>query len=191
MRIANSKSIDLIRKKGNKSPKAKYYIIPEGDSTEVKYFSGIKENSSNLNVNSLIDILIIENDEKEMGQSHPLKKLNNFIKAIKDGIIYFDKEIDKACFIFDRDPQNFKPNQYDDFINSCNKNKYDVYISNPTFELFLLFHSDDVLKLDRKEMLLNKKEKLNGKRFLEKKLSEFFGFNKKHIVSFYNTAPNK
>ena len=181
MRIANNNSVNLIRQKGNKNPKSKYFIISEGDLTEIQYFNGIKENSSDLSINSLIEIIIVENDESEKGESHPLIKIKNFRSEIENNTIIYDKEIDKVCFIFDRDPQNFKDYQYDEFINECKSNAFCPYISNPTFEFFLLLHSDNIFTLNKDEMLLNKKENMRGKRFLEKKLSELFGFNKSHI----------
>ena len=70
MRIVNNNSVNLTRQKGNKNPKSKYFIISEGDLTEIQYFNGIKENSFDLNINSLIEIIILENDESEKGESH-------------------------------------------------------------------------------------------------------------------------
>lgn len=170
-------------------PKSKYYIIPEGDNTEIQYFCGVRDNARELNIVPLIEIIPIENDEWEYGQSHPKRKLSNFEKDLENGKFTYDNDIDKICFVIDRDPQNFSENQLDDFIDNCNKNKYEVYLSNPTFELFLIMHDDRVLKIDKKEMLENRRNGKKGKRFLEKKLSEYFGFNKKNL-DFEKIKPN-
>lgn len=149
-------------------PKSKYYIIPEGDNTEIQYFCGIRDNARELNIIPLIEIIPIENDEEEYGQSHPKRKLSNFEEDLRNGKFTYDNEIDKVCFVIDRDPQNLSENQLDDFIDTCKKNNYEVYLSNPTFELFLIMHDDRVLKIDRQEMLENRREGKRGKRFLEK-----------------------
>jgi len=181
MRIANEHSVNLERKQGSKSPKQKYYIIPEGDETEIRYFKGIEQNRKFLNIKPLIEIVLIENEDDENGQSHPKWKIKNFENDLKEGKFDFYSEIDKVCFVVDRDPQNFKEKQLEEFINCCKEQGYDVYISNPTFEFFLLLHSDVVLELDKKEMLENKRHKRRGKRFLELKLFEIFGCKKTNI----------
>ena len=156
------------------NPKSKYYIIPEGEKTEIQYFLGVRDNAAEININSLIEVIPIENDEDELGQSHPLRKINNFNEDIENNKFLYDKEIDKVCFVADRDPQNFSEEQYDEFLSKCEEYNYKVFISNPTFELFLLMHDDKIFELDKKEMLENRRVSTT-KRFLEIKLSEFFG----------------
>lgn len=170
------------------NPKSKYYIIPEGEKTEIQYFLGVRDNATQININSLIEVIPIENDEDELGQSHPLRKINNFNEDIENNKFLYDKEIDKVCFVVDRDPQNFSEEQYDEFLSKCEEYNYKVFISNPTFELFLLMHDDKIFELDKKEMLENRKVSTT-KRFLEIKLSEFFGCNKKNL-NFEKFKPN-
>lgn len=162
------------------NPKSKYYIVPEGDKTEIQYFLGIRNNAKELNINPLLEILLIENDDKEKGHSHPKKKLQNFKKDLDNGKFLYDEEIDKVFFVIDRDPQNFSIKQYFDFLKECQILKFNVCVSNPTFELFLLMHSDEILKIDKNKMLENRKVNKN-KRFLEVKLAEIFKCNKINI----------
>ena len=176
MRIASK----LERTSLGLEPKSKYYIVPEGEKTEIQYFCGIRDNAQELNIKPLIEIIPIENDYDEKGQSHPKVKIKNFNKDVENGKFIFDKEIDKVCFVIDRDPQNFSEQQLDDFIKCCKNNSYDVYLSNPTFELFLIMHDDEILKLDRTKMLENRKQNKN-KRFLEIKLFEIVGCNKRNL----------
>ena len=170
------------------NPKSKYYIIPEGEKTEIQYFLGVRDNAREININSLIEVIPIENDDEELGQSHPLRKISNFNEDIENNKFLYDKEIDKVCFVIDRDPQNFSEQQYKDFLQMCEKYNYKVYVSNPTFELFLLMHDDKILSMDKTKMLENRKVS-NSKRFLEVKLSEIFGCNKKNI-NFDKFKPN-
>lgn len=140
MRIVNENGVNLERPKGNEEPKSKYYIIPEGDNTEIQYFCGIRDNAEELNIKPLIEIVPVENDEAEEGQSHPLRKLDNFNKSLAEGNFTYNENFDKAIFVIDRDPQNLSEEQLDKFIMNCDKDGYFVYLSNPTFELFLIMH---------------------------------------------------
>lgn len=162
------------------NPKSKYYIIPEGEKTEIQYFLGIRDNAREININSLIEVIPIENDDEELGQSHPIRKINNFNEDIENNKFLYDKEIDKVCFVIDRDPQNFSEEQFDNFLRMCKDYNYKVYVSNPTFELFLLMHDNKIFDIDKTAMLENRRVS-NSKRFLEVKLSEIFGCNKKNI----------
>ena len=146
MRIVNESGVNLERTKGNEEPKSKYYIIPEGENTEIQYFCGIRDNSEDLNIKPLIEIVPIENDEDEEGQSHPKRKLNNFNKSLEDGKFTYNENFDKAIFVIDRDPQNLSEDQLDEFIKNCDENGYFVYLSNPTFEIFLLMHDYTILR---------------------------------------------
>ena len=189
MRIVNENGVNLERPKGNEEPKSKYYIIPEGDNTEIQYFCGIRDNSEELNIKQIIEIIPVENEDEEHGQSHPKRKLDNFNKSIADEKFIYNENFDKAFFVIDRDPQNFSEEQLNEFIENCNKDGYFVCLSNPTFELFLLMHDDKIFDLDRRKMLENKRSNRGGKRFLEIKLSEIFGCNKRNI-DFKKFLPN-
>ncbi len=189
MRIANKNGVNLERAKGNEEPRSKYYIIPEGDNTEIQYFCGVRDNAEELNIKPLIDIVPVENDEEEKGQSHPKRKLDNFNKSLTEGKFTYIENFDKVIFIIDRDPQNLKEEQLNEFINNCKENEYFVCLSNLAFEIFLIMHSDKIFDIDRKEMLENRREKRRSKRFLEVKLSQIFGCNKRNI-DFEKFKPN-
>ena len=53
------------------NPKSKYYIIPEGEKTEIQYFLGIRDNAREININSLIEVIPIENDDEERNAESP------------------------------------------------------------------------------------------------------------------------
>ena len=180
MRIVNNNGLNLERKKGNKEPKSIYYIVTEGDKTELQYFEGINKNREKIGIKALIEIILLENEKEEYGQSHPLRKIENFNKSLKNDKFTYSKEIDKVCFIVDRDKKNFKDYQYDEFIQKCNKYGYFPYISNPTFEIFLLMHSDKIFEFEETDLLENRKVNRN-KRFLEMQLSNIFYCNKRNI----------
>ncbi len=180
MRIISENGLNLERRKGSKEPKSKYFIVSEGDKTELQYFQGVKENSEEIGIKDLIEIVPVENEESEYGQSHPLKKLENFNKSLDEDKFVYSKEIDKVCFIVDRDPQNFKDNQYDEFLEGVSRCGYFPFVTNPTFEFFLVLHSKEVFNISKEDMLNNEKIS-NNRRFLEVKLNQIFGCNKRNI----------
>lgn len=180
MRIVNNKGLDLERRKGNKEPKSKYFVVAEGDKTEIQYFQGIRQYKDEIGIKDLIEIVPVENEEKEHGQSHPLRKIENFNKSLENDNFTYSKDIDKVCFIVDRDKQNFKSDQYDKFLEKCNNYGYYAYVTNPTFELFLLMHSNKIFEYEKEELFENKKVNKN-KRFLEIQLLNIFSCNKKNI----------
>lgn len=183
MREFKSSNFRFFRNNQNIIHKIKYLLVTEGDKTEMIYFKGIIEYKNTLNINPLVELTLTENEEDEFGQSHPIKKIENFEKSVKEGKLSYIEGVDKVVFIFDRDPQNFKKKQLNEVIEKCKAKNFRLCLSNPTFEFFLLLHDDRVLSLDRKEMLENKRSNGlgKGKRYLELKLSEFFGHNKSKI----------
>lgn len=183
MRIVSENGVNLERPKGNEEPKHKYYIVPEGENTEIQYFCGIRDNAEELNIKPLIEVIPIENEEDEQGQSHPKRKFENFNESLEEDNFTYDKDFDRVIFIVDRDIQNFSEEQLNEFIKNCQEKGYDVCLSNPTFEVFLMMHDDIIFSLDKREMLENKRTDSGkrGKRFLELKVSETFGCSKTNL----------
>ena len=182
MRILKEKDVRLTREIKHFEPISKYFIVPEGDNKEIQYFEGLISHREDLKISSLIEVVLLKNDETEFGQSHPKQKLTNFEKTIDKNNILISKEIDKVYFVIDRDPQNFKKDQFDEFKSKCKEKEYYICLSNPTFEIFILMHDDRILSINKKDLLENRKDRKKGsKRFLEKKISEFFGFKKTNI----------
>lgn len=61
----------------------------------------------------------------------------------------FNKQRDRVFIVFDRDvdrnnPWNNSPKEYEDIVNRCNREGYDVLLSTPLFEFWLLLHHDGV-----------------------------------------------
>ncbi len=80
--------------------------------------------------------------------------------------ITYDPELDKVCFIVDRDRKSFKEDQYRETMEICKKNKYGFYVSNPCFEFWLLLHFQESRNLsdeEKKKLLENKKSYGNRK----------------------------
>lgn len=100
--------------------------------------------------------------------------LEDISRVIEGREITYAEGFDKICFIFDRDRNSFvaKPenNQYEYVLNKCIENKFNLYISNPCFEFWLLLHFDEVLSLDKQRLLENPKMNAKGRRYTEQEL---------------------
>lgn len=92
--------------------------------------------------------------------------VTNISDIIKNQNITYDEHFDKICLIVDRDRSSFisKPenNQYEYVLNTCEKEKFGFYLTNPCFEFWLLLHFDEVRSIDKRKMLEN--EKVSRKR---------------------------
>ena len=97
--------------------------------------------------------------------------------VIEDRAITFDKNLDKICFIIDRDKDSFVSkegnDQYAYVLKMCKENGYGFYLSNPCFEFWLLMHFDEVFELDR-ELLLENPKVTAQRRYTEQELRRLF-----------------
>jgi hypothetical protein len=55
----------------------------------------------------------------------------------------FVSDLDEVCLIVDRDVKSFTSIQYDAVLDVCRKNRYQLYVTNPCFEFFLILHKTD------------------------------------------------
>ena len=101
--------------------------------------------------------------------------VDNVPRIIQNRAITYDENVDKICFIFDRDRDSFVAhsgnNQYKDVLNTCRKRKFGFYLTNPCFEFWLLLHCDDISDLDE-DMLLDNPKVRAKRRYTEQKLRE-------------------
>ncbi len=72
---------------------------------------------------------------------------------IKENEIEYDSEIDEIVMVVDRDKGSFTPEQYENLVHECNRNKIRLVVTNPCFEFWLLLHFD--VSFDKNKMLKN------------------------------------
>lgn len=150
-------------------------IASEG-KTEEQYFDSLSEKLNN----ELLKIdRLIRDDEKDT-KSHPkhvIDLLDERVEIWKE----YGVEANELWMVVDRDTQNVSKEQLEVIISSCEEKGYNLALSNPTFELWLLLHSTDIEKYNKEELLNNKKQTKN-RRFLDKELSHLNGgFNKNNL----------
>ncbi|MGK4198721.1 RloB family protein [Fusobacterium sp. HC1336] len=165
-----------------KEPKQVFLLACEGRHTERKYFLGIQENKAKLQILEYIEIEIFEKSNPDM--SNPLKIFEELIAKIENKGI----EADEVCLIVDRDSDSFKEEQYIKVVNGCRENKFHLYLSNPNFELWLLFHFIDELSSEEEDRFLSQKGEVAKElqRYLKiNELSRAKTFNKKILFEHY------
>lgn len=165
-----------------KEPKQVFLLACEGRHTERKYFLGLQENKAKLQILEYIEIEIFEKSNPDM--SNPLKIFEELIAKIESKGI----EADEVCLIVDRDSESFKEWQYIKVVNGCKENNFNLYLSNPNFELWLLFHFIQEITLEQQDKFLSKNGEIAKElqKYLNKNnLSKAKSFNKKILFEHY------
>ncbi len=164
----------------SKEPKEVYVISIAGEGkTEERYFNGI----SNLNTNSVVKVEILKKSDTKSHPKHVLDLLNERKKRWEE----YGIDPNELWMVVDRDKQSVSEEQLTEIIEECCKNRYNLALSNPTFEFWLLLHLKDIKDIkeyDKKKLLENEKinESKTSKRFIEKELSILLnGYNKKNL----------
>ncbi len=150
-------------------------IASEG-KTEEQYFDGIHD----LDYSEIIKVERLEKEDETDTKSHP----NHVIELLDERKEYWQEhgiEANELWMVVDRDKQNVSEEQLNAIIDKCKKEGYNLALSNPTFELWLLMHVND-LKGYSKEDLLNNEKVNKTRRFIDKELSVILGgYNKKNL----------
>ncbi len=92
--------------------------------------------------------------------SHLIKNrfsLNEIDTFINNQFTPFNPNKDKVCLIVDRDKRSVTDKQYELLVNRCFNNKYELFVSNPCFEFWLLLHFNEVFDIDREILTDNPK----------------------------------
>ena len=163
----------------------KYFLVVEGSKTEIQYFNGIFNYRRELNINTLIDIIVLERESRNATDSHPIHILNGIINKLKEtgeDKLDYRSEIDEIWLIFDRDPSSLNKVQFEYIDKMCKQYGFHIGLSNPNFEFWLLLHLSGIEKYDKSLLLENKKVGAK-RRFIEKELSNRLegGYNKNNI----------
>lgn len=123
--------------------------------------------------------LILASLQEEYELQHVVSDIPNIIK---EGNLTYAEGFDKICLIVDRDRESFistsENNQYEYVMKKCHEKGFELYITNPCFEFWLLLHFDKVFELDRKKLLRNPKMTAK-RRYVEQELRKIWsGYEK-------------
>ena len=70
----------------------------------------------------------------------------NFEKYFEAQDVTYSSDVDSLNMVVDRDRDSFTEEQYDKVVEFCKKNNVNLYVSNPSFELWLYMHFDEIQK---------------------------------------------
>ncbi len=163
---------------GSREPKEVYIIsIASEGKTEEAYFDGIKE----LDSSKIVKIDRLEKKYEADTKSHP-KYVIELLDERKEYWKEYGVASDELWMVVDRDKQNVSKEQLYKIIEICKKEGYNLALSNPTFELWLLMHIVDLDKYSKEDLLKNNKVS-KKRRFIEKELLSILnGYNKSNFA---------
>lgn len=101
---------------------------------------------------------------------------------IRDGGLTYAERFDQICLIVDRDKDSFSAlpgnDQYGYVVEKCKEKGFQLCITNPCFEFWLLLHFDEVFELDTDKLLENPKITVK-RRYAEQELHRIYPRYKK------------
>ncbi len=150
-------------------------IASEG-KTEEQYFDGIHD----LDSSEIIKVERLEKRDETDTKSHP-NHVIDLLDERKEYWIEHGIEANELWMVVDRDRQNVSKEQLNSIIDKSKLEGYNLALSNPTFEFWLLLHITNLQKYSVDDLLNN--EKVNKtRRFIDKELSIILnGYNKKNL----------
>jgi hypothetical protein len=172
------KRIPFIRPE-NKRDAPLIIIAAEGRKTESLYFNSLREGFAKSNIH----VVIIDHKTNSSNPEEVMKALDGF--AYK----YEIAEDDELWMVIDRDYQAWSEKEISFVARQCHQKKgYNLGISNPAFELWLLLHVKNINDYSDPEKKKLFKNSRHGTRrtYIEKELSDILpgGYDK----SRYNAA---
>ncbi len=176
LRIINEFGKRAIESESQNTKEVYLISIASEGKTEEQYFDGIHD----LDSSEIIKVERLEKSDKTDTKSHP-NHVIDLLDERKEDWIEHGIEASELWMVVDRDRQNVSKEQLNSIIDKCKLEGYNLALSNPTFEFWLLLHITDLQKYSVDDLLNN--EKVNKtRRFIDKELSIILnGYNKKNL----------
>lgn len=131
---------------GTEIPKSIAFVVYLGEGREEsQYLEMLSQGKENV-----IDVFkYYLNSQQQITLSHPNHRYKALVEFLESGSSGYSAYLDKAFLISDRDSQSFKESQYDAMLENCEDKGIVWIVSNPSFQLWLLFHfTADIESLD-------------------------------------------
>ena len=158
----------------SKEPERVIIISCEGSNTEPEYFETIKEKLSEY-IPVILEIKIVP---KPSNASEP----QNVVSNLENYIIQYDykSDYDEMWVVWDREKVPERKENILKMFPKCREKNYNIAITNPLFEFWLLLHVTDISEYDNED-LYNNMPVNSRRKFLDKELSNILenGYNKK------------
>lgn len=160
-------------KENTVEPFKKYYILAEGEKSEIAYFNALK-NSHFFNIRSEIEVIVLERTEIDIHNSNPKRLLKQMLELDRSDdheyVIVFDSDIYKTT------------DGYQQILDDMSQNNIRPIVTSPCIELWYMLHIKDSLQ-DHVIPNIEKiyaNEKVNSRhRFTSKLCKDLCKFNPK------------
>ena len=165
-------------------------IVTEGSQEELCYLHSLQKRfeaqyGKKLIIHYLNDLIDTAICKVETQASHPLRRLKLMDEYISLHNPDFKRYPDEAWIVCDRDDQSFKSDQYDEVMRYCSSHSVRFVVSNPSFQLWLLFHHDSWLRETLYEDGLTSPERLS---LIERRLKCIYPFYRHGSLNFSHFA---
>lgn len=125
-------------------------IVTEGSKEEIQYLKGVYEqlkskSNKHIKVYFLNELINSECLIFEERASHPLRRLElmkNYLSMHNPDYHHYP---DEAWIVCDRDSKSFREQEYEEVASYCKASSIGMIVSNPAFQVWLLFHYDSWL----------------------------------------------
>lgn len=105
----------------------------------------------------------------------------NFGKYFEAQDVTYSPDVDLLNMVIDRDKDSFTEEQYDKVVEFCKNNNVNLYVSNPSFELWLYMHFNEFDSENKEDLITNRKMNNSGRRYIEKRLHDVCGYRKSSL----------
>lgn len=166
---------ETVYKEQEQEPKKLIIISCEGSNTEPEYFNAMKAKLAK-RIHFLIEIEIVPKLTEASAPQSVVNNLETFLKTKYD----YEANNDECWVVWDREKDEGRKKCILKIMPLCKKKRYNIAMTNPSFEFWLLLHIADIEKFDKNRLFEN--DWVNSsRRFIDKKLSELLpgGYNKK------------
>lgn len=148
-------------------------IVTEGVKEEIiylDYVSKLVKECDGVNFKIVLLNKLYKDTSLSISDSHPKKRLE-ILKEWKEWVQkHYDAGKDEDWIVCDRDDRSFKEEQFDELCAEAINTHFNIVISNPAFQIWLLFHFVADIKYLKLDQIEHSKQRLA---LVEKELKQY------------------
>ncbi|MBR4752126.1 MAG: RloB domain-containing protein [Thermoguttaceae bacterium] len=142
-------------------PLKKFVFIAEGANTESRYFKEFIRIRNELGFADIIEVSFLDKTGEDLNVSAPIRLIEYAESYASNKTNRFIRKRDRVIIVFDADRFVRKPREFKNILEKAEGRGFEVGVTNPSFELFLLLHVknafEDFIKPHTKDLLAYKK----------------------------------
>ena len=166
-------------------PYKKFVFIAEGVNTEFWYFKEFIKIRKELGFSSIVDVSYLYRTKEDLNVSAPIRLIDYADQYISDHTNRFKRKTDRIIIVFDADHFVGKPKEYERILKKADEHGFDVGVTNPNFELFLLLHArnafENFIRPNTQDLLRRKRPK-EHRQYSSSLFKKVFHFDSKSNV---------